>query len=235
MNEEIKSNYYAIIPAVVRYDNELTDKAKLLYGEITCLSSKEGYCFATNNYFAKLYRCTTRAIQKTISKLQERGYIKIVIENNFERKIFLTDALGYEKKFIGGYEKFFMGGYEKNFTNNNINNNSININIDDDYLFYLIINSSSKISHDFYKILNNLELIYTEEMLAVMQTDKKQMLKNIIYVLYDLYNSNFDFLLSKISRESLFNLYIISLEHSPNDILNYYKRSIINKYTDIST
>lgn len=51
MNEEIKSNYYAIIPAVVRYYNELTDKAKLLYGEITCLSSKEGYCFATNNYF----------------------------------------------------------------------------------------------------------------------------------------------------------------------------------------
>ena len=54
MNEENKSNYYAIIPAVVRYDNKLTDKAKLLYGEITCLSNKEGYCFATNNYFANL-------------------------------------------------------------------------------------------------------------------------------------------------------------------------------------
>ena len=164
MNEEIKSNYYAIIPAVVRYDNELTDKAKLLYGEITCLSSKEGYCFATNNYFAKLYRCTTRAIQNTISKLQERGYIRVVIENNFERKIYLTDALGYEKNFVGGYEKIFMGGYEKNFTNNNINNN-----IDDDYLFYLIINRSSKISNGFYKILDRLEFIYTEEILAIMQ------------------------------------------------------------------
>ena len=230
MNEEIKSNYYAIIPAVVRYDNELTDKAKLLYGEITCLSSKEGYCFATNNYFAKLYRCTTRAIQNTISKLQERGYIRVVIENNFERKIFLTDALGYEKNFVGGYEKIFMGGYEKNFTNNNINNN-----IDDDYLFYLIINNSSKIPNDFYKILERLEFIYTEEILAVMKKENKQMLKNIIYVLYDLYNSKFDFLLPKVSRESLLNLYRISEEHSPNDILNYYKRSIINKYTNEST
>ncbi len=93
MNEENKSNYYAIIPAVVRYDDELTDKAKLLYGEITCLSNKEGFCFATNNYFANLYHCTGRAIQIAISKLQERGYIRIVIENNFQRKIFLSDSL----------------------------------------------------------------------------------------------------------------------------------------------
>lgn len=138
--------------------------------------------------------------------------------------------MGYEKNFVGGYEKKFMGGYEKNFTNNNIK-----VNIDDDYLFYLIINNSSKISYDFYKLLNRLELIYTEELLAIMQNENKQMLKNIIYVLYDLYNSKFDFLLPKVSRESLLNLYLISQEHSPNDILNYYKRSIINKYTDKST
>ena len=54
MSEECTVSYYAIIPANVRYDNELTEKAKLLYGEITCLSNKEGYCFALNNYFAIL-------------------------------------------------------------------------------------------------------------------------------------------------------------------------------------
>lgn len=235
MNEENKSSYYSIIPATVRYDDELTDKAKLLYSEITCLSNKEGYCFATNNYFAKLYHCTTRAIQSTISKLQERGYIKIVIENNNQRKIFLTDALGYEKNFIGGYEKKFMGGYEKNFTHNIINNNNINFNIDDDYLFYLIINKSSKIPSDFYKLLNKLELIYTQEILAIMKKDKIEMLKGIIFVLYDLYNSEFSSLLLQVSRESLLNLYIISKEHCPDDILSYYKRSIINKYTNNST
>ena len=75
MNEENKIGYYAIIPANVRYDNELTEKARLLYGEITCLSNKEGYCFALNNYFAKLYKCSTRAIQNSISKLEQKGYV----------------------------------------------------------------------------------------------------------------------------------------------------------------
>ena len=134
MNENIKSNYYAIIPAVVRYDKDLTDKAKLLYGEITCLCNKEGYCFATNNYFANLYNCTPRAIQLTISRLQEKGYIKIIVENNYQRKIYLTESLGYEKIFTLPHENNFIGGDEKIFINNNIK-----YNIDD--LFIFIINN----------------------------------------------------------------------------------------------
>lgn len=228
MNEENKSNYYAIIPAVVRYDDELTDKAKLLYGEITCLSNKEGFCFATNNYFANLYHCTGRAIQIAISKLQERGYIRIVIENNFQRKIFLSDSLRYEKNFVGRYEKNFTGGYEKIFTNNNIKSN-----IDD--LFNIVINNNKEIPTKFYDILDHLDFLYTQEILAIMQEDKIQMLKEIIYILYDLYNSKFSNLLAQVNRETLINLYILAQEHSPNDLLNYYKRSIINKYTNNNT
>ena len=112
----------------------------------------------------------------------------------------------------------------------NVQDNNINNNIDD--LFILIINNSKAIPKEFYLILERLEFIYTEKILLMMQEDKIQMLKNIIYVLYELYNNKFDSLLNKISRESLLNLYNLSQNHMPEDLLNYYKKTIINKYTN---
>lgn len=70
-----KPNYYAIIPANVRYDNELTPNAKLLYGEITALCNKQGYCCATNEYFSQLYNVSKASISKWISLLIQNGYL----------------------------------------------------------------------------------------------------------------------------------------------------------------
>lgn len=208
MNEENKVSYYAIIPANVRYDPELTEKAKLLYGEITCLSNKEGYCFATNNYFANLYNCTTRAIQNAISKLQERGYINVVIEDNYQRKIFMASPMGYEKNFIGGYEKKFAGGYEKNFTNNNININKI------DSLFNYIIKKEKKFPKEFEKfemqifdVLINYEFLYNEEIINNMQQENVEKIKTITYVLALAIKENVGYLLHKVNREQIISLY----------------------------
>lgn len=87
-------NYYAIIPASVRYDKELTDKAKLLYGEITALSNEKGFCWATNAYFADLYSCHETTISRLIAQLEKKKYIttKLVKEGyKTRRRIYLVE------------------------------------------------------------------------------------------------------------------------------------------------
>ena len=75
MSDDEKS-YYAIIPASVRYDKRLTANAKLLYGEITALCNEQGYCWASNDYFASLYEVSKQSISHWIKQLCDYGYIK---------------------------------------------------------------------------------------------------------------------------------------------------------------
>ncbi|MFC6785003.1 helix-turn-helix domain-containing protein [Halobaculum halobium] len=73
MNET--SNYYAIIPANVRYNNSIQQGAKLLYGEITALSNKTGCCWAGDQYFMGLYKVSQATIQRWLTSLEKNGYI----------------------------------------------------------------------------------------------------------------------------------------------------------------
>ena len=232
MNEENKINYYAIIPATVRYSKELKANEKLLYGEITSLSNKNGYCYAQNRYFADLYGVSIETVSRWLSNLQKCGFIQIEIKRNenkevIARYIYIVD-IPYRQKNQYPYHQKKQEGFDENIKENNINYNK-------DELFVLIINKSFKISNNFIEILEKLELIYTPQILLIMTEDKIQMLKDIIYILYELYNSNFRYILLNISRESLLNLYTLSIEHNPDDLLNYYKRTVINKYTNNST
>lgn len=74
--EKSEPNYYAIIPANVRYDPELCANSKLLYGEISALCNKKGYCWSNNEYFSNLYNVSKTSISRWISNLVDRGYIK---------------------------------------------------------------------------------------------------------------------------------------------------------------
>ena len=71
-----RPNYYAILPADVRYNELLIPNAKILYAEITALTDKKGYCWASNSYFAQLYNVSKITVSKWISMLEKEGYIQ---------------------------------------------------------------------------------------------------------------------------------------------------------------
>ena len=122
---EEKPNYYSILPADVRYDRTLRDKAKLLYSEITALSNKDGSCYATNKYFADLYNVSITTISTLISELVEKGYI----ETEFIYKDGTQEILKrYLKILKGGYLKNFKGGIKENLKDNNTSINITSIN-----------------------------------------------------------------------------------------------------------
>lgn len=68
--------YYAVIPANVRYDSRLRPSAKLLYGELTALCDKSGYCWARNKYFADLYGVCESTVASILRDLEKCGYIR---------------------------------------------------------------------------------------------------------------------------------------------------------------
>lgn len=123
--EEEKPNYYAIIPADIRYDNELSSSEKLFYGEITALSGKTGECWANNKYFSELYNVTPKSISIWLNHLEERNYITIKYIYRPGTKEIQKRIIGIEKNFHR-YGKKCNGGMEKNVKDNNINiNNNI--------------------------------------------------------------------------------------------------------------
>ena len=73
-----KPNYYAVIPANVRYDKTLTPNAKLLYAEITALCNMNGKCTASTKYFCTIYEVSRISVQKWLKILEDKNYIKRV-------------------------------------------------------------------------------------------------------------------------------------------------------------
>ena len=147
---ESNKNYYAVIPATVRYDKNLTTMAKVLYGEITALCNEKGYCWASNSYFAELYGVKNRTVINWINSLINGGYIKTSIQYEEgtkivkQRLIYLSNvkidleeiqcAVPSENKFTTPVknnsqpsENSFTTPSEKSFTENNtVINNTVN-------------------------------------------------------------------------------------------------------------
>lgn len=104
---ENKPSYYSITPAHVRYDDSLKPNEKLLYGEITALANKHGYCWSENKYFAELYGVKKGTVSGWISNLEKNGYVKtkLIYQPNSkqvsQRRIYIND-IGYAEKIEQG-------------------------------------------------------------------------------------------------------------------------------------
>ena len=101
-------NYYAVIPANVRY-SKIPDGAKLLYGEITALCNEKGYCWASNSYFEELYSKDKSTIGRWLNALEKNGFI-------FRKIIYKEGTKEIEKRIITikQIDELYAGGIRKN-------------------------------------------------------------------------------------------------------------------------
>lgn len=217
---EDKPNYYAIIPANVRYDSNLKDKAKLLYGEITALSNKNGICFASNSYFAKLYNVTNTTISLLIKDLIDNGYI--------EREIIYKDGTKeIENRYLRilkeGYLRNLKGGIQENLKDNNtsINNTSINIytttTMDNENLYDYLQENGFVLAPIHYEVISNWEdNELTRYAIKQAVLNNKYNIKYIDKILYSYKKNNITTIQQVIERE----------EEHKNKIDLYYQ----NKY-----
>jgi len=212
VNEENQIAYYAVIPSTVLFSEKLKANEKLLYAVITVMSNKEGYCFASNSYLAKLFNSQPHTISNWISNLNKLKFVCVEIIRNdkneiIQRRIYPND-IPYSIKMTYPYTtKITESMLQKGQYNN--------INIKIDRFFNYIIkkedknleNMSKNQISNFYDLLEKLELNYTEELLEIFTEENKEKLKIIIYALKELFMSSKKQLITKVKREDLIYIY----------------------------
>ena len=127
-----KVGYYSIIPSKILYNKELKANEKLLYAMITSLAYKEGFCFATNNYFAEELGVHPKTVSSWISDLRDKGFIKLELIRNenkqiIQRKIYINDLpypLNNEYQYQSKNGQAIHQKVEDNVIRNNIKNNN---------------------------------------------------------------------------------------------------------------
>lgn len=130
VTKEHRPSYWAVLPAQVRYDPALPASAKILYAEISSLTDQRGYCYATNDYFMRLFGMAERTLQGLLRALRDHGYIQIQDGNGGagRRKIYagINPLAGNPAKICGVTPQKSAGPPEKNCTHNKKENSKEN-------------------------------------------------------------------------------------------------------------
>lgn len=82
-------NQFLIIPYCIYSNNNISSNAKLLYGLLSLLSHKEGFCYATNKFLGAELNVSSRTITTLIKELKDENIIDVVNDKNYIRKIYL--------------------------------------------------------------------------------------------------------------------------------------------------
>jgi hypothetical protein len=132
-----KPSFYAVIPASVRYDTTLSSSEKLFYAEITAMSQKEGFCWASNSYFSDLFGVSKNTVTRWVSNLKDNKHIVVNLikegKQITKREIYPINKIDvtYPQKSKGGTHKNGDTPTHKNGDDNNtsINTTSNNISV----------------------------------------------------------------------------------------------------------
>ena len=140
-NDLTSGGNYAILPAHIRYNKDLSDSEKILFCEITALSNKNGYCYASNKYLSEIYGVSIDTISRRVNKLKKKGFVTVQLikekgSNNIkERRIYpsLDLRIGIDDsadRGIGETANTPIGNSAEvnTLSINNLNNNNLNSN-----------------------------------------------------------------------------------------------------------
>lgn len=127
-------SYYTVIPAFVRYNSELTDFDKLMYGEIAALTNANNYCWASNKFFARIFNKSVSTITRSVQRLLNAGVVSSELnhENGTQRILRLKTPLG--KNAQGGVGKNDHSRARPSTRTNNTRYNTLDIPWFKDYL-----------------------------------------------------------------------------------------------------
>ncbi|MBE5820014.1 MAG: helix-turn-helix domain-containing protein, partial [Clostridiales bacterium] len=121
---------YSVIPTRILFNENLKPNVKLLYGAITSLCNKEGYCFASNNYLGAKFKVDPKTISSWIKELRELNYVIVEIIRNdkkeiIQRRIYVNDTpytLNNRYPYtLNNVEPIHQKIEENNIITNNIN------------------------------------------------------------------------------------------------------------------
>lgn len=72
--------YVSVIPEEVLKDGRLPGNAKILYGILSALMRKKGYCWPSNQQLAEAMHCSEDAVRRWVTALRRYGYLRAEVQ-----------------------------------------------------------------------------------------------------------------------------------------------------------